>query len=187
MNIVDWKMKMKEVLKIHTSELNRYYKNYHKIPMSIINNENGERIMRPAEEIHHSESSRTRIFKRTHHHQSIMSDIITNEGKYFTFNTRIKHYTREDVFLPQCIEKQSGILLVKEGSKHCGIIGGSPTFRYGSNTPQLFWEELLDKDEHFNQSLHEKLLSYETYLVMREIYPFIPIGTQLTVKELFNE
>lgn len=187
MNIVDWKLRMKEALKIHTSEIDSFHRSHHTIKTSMLKyKDNGKRVMLPTEEVYHTTTLTTKIFKRKENYEDSISYIMTGEKDLFTFQTNIKYYTNIDVLMPVSAEYNSGILL-QEDSTRGYIVGGSPTLRYGKDEQRIFWNELLDKDEHFNKSLHEKLLSYETYLVMRDMYPFVPVGTLLSVKELFNE
>lgn len=186
MNLNDWELKIKEALKIHISEINSYYKSHKNISFSPFNyTPTGGRKLIPSVDISHSDTLSTKLYKQDKESYNTLH--ITTVGKgSFLFQTDLKYYKMDDIIVPHAIEKNSGILL-QEGVVRGCLIGGSPTFRYGKHEERFFWSDLLDKDVHFNQSLHENLLSYETYLVMREIYPLLPFGTILTVKELFNE
>lgn len=189
MNVLDWKLKMQEVLALHNSEINQYFRSHNKINPSLIKyNLHGKKRMLPAEEVYHSDTLSSKVFKKfdSDNNDIIDSYIVTSEKDRFTFQSHIKYYRNEDVFIIKAMEKNSGILLTETFSRGC-IIGGSPTFRYAKNERRWFWNELLEKDNHFNQTIDNKLLSYETYLVMYEIYPLVPNGTLLSVKELFNE
>ena len=189
MNVIDWKIKIQEVLAIHNSEINEYYRSHNKIKQSLIKyNLHGKKKIFPAEEVHHSDTLSSKVFKKFNgdNNEIIDSYIVTQEKNCFTFQTELKYFSNVDIFLTQTLEKNSGILLHENFDRGC-IVGGSPTFRYGMDESRWYWNELLDKDVHFNQCICNKLLSYETYLVMYEIYPYVPHGTLLTVKELFNE
>lgn len=174
---------MLNVLRYHKESLNQFYRMYHDLDVSTFyeNRQGGVnyRILDEVFKIHHEDKVLSTFHKDPSGKGSIVSTIIKEK---ISISTKIKYY-----------EDQGGKFFTvsrHENSKITGtvgtIVGGSPTF-YCADEKRMFWVDMLDKDEHFNLSMNTPLISYNTYLVMRELYPNVPDGTVIKIKELFNE
>ena len=169
-------------IKYHNESLLDFYRKYHDIKNSDVSTKNGTRvkykIIGVCTEVDHSDEIKSTYHKDPEHKGSFVTTKIINK---VSISTKIRYYSEQETFFTVARHENSRIV----GTVGT-IVGGSPTFEFGKDK-RMFWVDMLDKDEHFNLSMNETMLSYNTYLVMRELYPLVPNGTVLKVKELFNE
>lgn len=170
------------ILRYHKESLLEFYRVYHELDDSTFTEERRERVvyrlLSKVFEVQHTDKIITSFHKDPSGKGSIVGTIIKEK---ISISTKIKYYESEDTFFTVSRHENSKI------SGTVGtIVGGSPTFHCADKV-RMFWVDLLDKDQHFNLSMRTPLISYNTYLVMRELYPNVPDGTVIKIKELFNE
>lgn len=170
------------VIRFHKESLIKFYRMYPELDESTFTEEQKEgikyRILSSVFKIQHTDKIITTFHKDPDAKGSIVSTNITEK---FSISTKIKYYKDFDTFFTVSRHENSKIT-----GKVGVIVGGSPTF-FCADKVRMFWDDILDKDQHFNLSMNSPLISYNTYLVMRELYTNIPHGTLIKIKELFNE
>lgn len=171
------------IIRYHKESLTQFYKMYHDLEeSSFTENKQGRvnyRILKDVFKVEHNDEIVTSFHKDPSGNGSIVSTIIKEK---ISISTKIKYYQDDGGKFFTVSRHENSKITGTVGT----IVGGSPTF-YCSEDKRMFWVDMLDKDEHFNLSMNSPLLSYNTYLIMRELYPNVPDGTVIKIKELFNE